>query len=340
MRKIVIYGAGDYAAKLYGFLTEHGCEIECFVVSEVDGGNQKEGIDIISIDAFMKLAGSYSVFIGIKNRKIVSLIIDNLENRGFPGEYIYDFSKFIDYNFFPEEKDGAFGEKECLLCDHRISGFRPDGVQDDIFSRLKIIGGGYREACLCPVCGSIDRTRWIYWILRNKTDIFSHTCKVLHFAPEKGLNRKILKNPYCDYYSGDIERERGEYYIDATDIQFKDDFFDYLIMNHVLEHIADEKKALSEMKRVLKKEGKLVLSFPVCLEKNTFEDSSICSDELRLKHYGQTDHVRLYGRDYKKYIEQFGFHVDVLTPETIVTHDEIEKYGFIKNDIVLICTIA
>ena len=46
-------------------------------------------------------------------------------------------------------------------------------------------------------------------------------------------------------------------------MQFEDESFDYIIMNHVLEHIMDEQAALYELKRCLKDTGILILSFPV-----------------------------------------------------------------------------
>jgi ubiquinone/menaquinone biosynthesis C-methylase UbiE len=43
--------------------------------------------------------------------------------------------------------------------------------------------------------------------------------------------------------------------IDAQSIPFEDDAFDIVIANHMLYHVPDRKKALSEMRRVLKRDG-------------------------------------------------------------------------------------
>jgi ubiquinone/menaquinone biosynthesis C-methylase UbiE len=108
-------------------------------------------------------------------------------------------------------------------------------------------------------------------------------------------------------------------------------------VNHVFEHIPDERRAFEEIKRVLKSDGILVLSFPICVDMDTFEKQEITSEADRLKYYGQKDHVRLYGRDYKQHIEGFGFQVDIKSPQEHFSQDEIEKYGLIADDVVMLC---
>ena len=120
--------------------------------------------------------------------------------------------------------------------------------------------------------------------------------------------------------------------------QFADGSFDYVIANHVLEHIPDEAKAFSELKRVLKEDGKLVISFPICTDMLTYEDSSITSREGRLKAFGQEDHVRLYGTDFKERIERYGLDVKVYTPQEILPHEEVKKYALIPDDVMMVCT--
>lgn len=49
---------------------------------------------------------------------------------------------------------------------------------------------------------------------------------------------------------------------DILNISFKDQSFDLVLCSSVLEHIPDLRRAFSEIKRVLKKDGELVLSIP------------------------------------------------------------------------------
>lgn len=148
----------------------------------------------------------------------------------------------------------------------------------------------------------------------------------------------IRQNILCDYYAGDIELGKTNHKIDLTDIQFRNYFFDYIIANHVLEHIKDIGLAFKEIKRVLKKDGKLVISFPICTELCTREEKEDLTEKERLEQFGQEDHVRLFGYDYKIYIEKYGFDVKVLSPKNILEGAVIKKYGLIGDDVILICS--
>ena len=109
-------------------------------------------------------------------------------------------------------------------------------------------------------------------------------------------------------------------------------------MNHVFEHINDEKKAISEIKRCLKNNGKLIFSIPVNLDEKTFEDSTLTSVEDRINYYGQSDHVRLYGYDYIERFENFGIKITEYIASNILTKRMIEKYNVQKTDRVCIAT--
>lgn len=130
----------------------------------------------------------------------------------------------------------------------------------------------------------------------------------------------------------------GNHRIDVTEIPFRDEFFDYILINHVMEHIKEEEQAFCELRRVIKPNGKLILSFPITLETETVEKEGVYSEEDRLRYYGQNDHVRLYGKDYKERLEALGWEVQRYTPEDIMGEEQIRRYGFLRNDILLICS--
>lgn len=228
------------------------------------------------------------------------------------------------------------GSKYCIVCGSEVAKFIPFGSIAAVFKEHHVIAAGYRENCVCPVCRCFDRVRFQYYILKNKTNIETMSGRILHIAPEKGLFRLITSNPCIDYYSGDIIPRRAMHFTDITDIQYKDGVFDYVISNHVLEHIKDEAKAVSEIKRVLKKDGKWIFSFPICTDCTTIEDESITEPADRLRVFGKSDHVRLYGTDYRGRFEKYGFKITVYSPQNEFNEDEIEKYGFIADDVVMI----
>ena len=118
-------------------------------------------------------------------------------------------------------------------------------------------------------------------------------------------------------------------------MDFKDECFDLIICNHVLEHIEDDKSALNEIYRVLKYNGISFLQVPINLKREkTFEDPSIKSKIEREEFYGQYDHVREYGLDFKDRVEQAGFKVEMLNYSTKISKDLIIKYGLLKNDLI------
>src|SRR5690606_30324446 len=86
---------------------------------------------------------------------------------------------------------------------------------------------------------------------------------------------------------------------DICNLPFDDNSFDFILCNHVLEHIPDDEKAMRELYRILKSGGTGIFQIPQDLNRETtFEDSSITDRKERAKIFGQYDHVRIYGRDY------------------------------------------
>lgn len=335
MEKIAIYGAGDFGQKMFRVLRSIGCKVTFFVQSSEPGIKEYRGVQVISVEEYFRKKYGYFVFIAINDADAVNEIYKFFVHKNYDRNKIFDCRLFIEDNYI-SNTDIADGDKLCNLCGHHLKEFLPNGMNTQLFSDLKVIGSGYRKNRDCPYCGSMDRNRWVYWVLREKTDIFKGGT-VLHFAPEKMIRKKLESNNKCDYYAGDIVLGSGNHRIDVTDIQFRDEFFDYILINHVLEHVKDEARAFGELRRVIKPKGKMILSFPVTMEVETVEREGVYSEEDRLKYYGQKDHVRLYGKDYIKRIEAYGWEVRQYIPRCMLDAKQIEKYGFIKNDILLVC---
>ena len=100
---------------------------------------------------------------------------------------------------------------------------------------------------------------------------------------------------------------------DICNLPFKDNEFDYIFCNHVLEHIPDDNQAMSELFRVLAPNGIGIFQIPQDLSREfTFEDDSIADPKERAKIFGQYDHVRVYGRDYFDKLREIGFNVTAI----------------------------
>ena len=181
-------------------------------------------------------------------------------------------------------------------------------------SYRKFLPYGYqkiRKNVLAPGTFSLERHRlfWIY--LKNETDFFSATKKkVLHFAPEQAFYNQFKKIKKLNYTTTDLFSPLADVKADICNLPFKDNEFDYIFCNHVLEHIPDDNKAISELFRVLAPNGIGIFQIPQDLSREfTFEDDSVTDPKERAKIFGQYDHVRVYGRDYFDKLREIGFNV-------------------------------
>lgn len=324
-----IYGAGKYGKALgQYFLARGDGRFRGFIVSHA-AGDTCLGMPVLDVTAFHDVEAD--VYIAIQQEAVVCTVRMALLAKGVALAHIFDASSFIEQNLQPKARF-------CNLCGRYADAFTPSGIAAEIFQHHHIIGGGYRENVICPHCGSGDRQRWLYAVLASRTDIFDSDCRVLHFAPEPQIAEAIQqRNPRCQYLSCDLAPGRAMWQVDMTDIPFPDATFDYVIANHVLEHIPDLPKAVSELCRVLKPSGWLVLSFPICMDMDTYEDPAVQTDAERLAAYGQEDHVRLFGRDYKGRLERLGLSVETVSPEgNHLSQEDIQTMGFIEDDIVLL----
>lgn len=228
----------------------------------------------------------------------------------------------------------------CSFCGERFHNFLIHGYISELSMNNKSTLG--LRLSDCPYCGSVDKYRWEWYVLENYLHISQVTnVDVLHFAPEKPIYNRIKQNGSINYMCGDIVPGRADYVVDMTDMQFEDSSFDIIIACNVLEHIQDEKRALTEIKRVLKTDGTFVVMIPVAYDvEETWEDENITSEEERVKYFGQEDHVRLYGNDYQSHFEKYGFIVNALTAEEVFSRENIKKYGLTKVSPILLCKNA
>lgn len=201
---------------------------------------------------------------------------------------------------------------KCPFCNSRLRRFLPSGLSFPVLEEREVVGGRWRPNARCPTCDSSDRERLLYLYLLHKTDIFEKPQKVLHVAPEANVTKMLRVNATVDYLTADMSSKSVLVQMDITDIQFADDAFDAIICNHVLEHVVDDRKAMSELYRTLKPGGWAILQVPVSLTlSETYEDLSITTTAGREEAFGQGDHVRIYAKDYQDRLEQAGFKVNV-----------------------------
>ena len=127
--------------------------------------------------------------------------------------------------------------------------------------------------------------------------------------------------------------------MDVGALPLDDNAFDLVICNHVLEHIPDDAKAMSELYRVLRPGGEAILQVPISLNLDrTYEDFSILSHEGREREFGQEDHCRIYGTDYRDRLELAGFTVRPLDPVGAFGEDIVRRYALLPEEKLYICS--
>ena len=199
--------------------------------------------------------------------------------------------------------------------------------------------GEQRPNVLSPSTFSLERHRLIWLYLKNETDFFSAPKKVLHIAPEQCFLKLFKKQKNLSYTSADLYSPIADVKADICDLPFNDNVFDVVFCNHVLEHIEDDTKAMSELYRVLKPGGLGIFQIPQDLSlAKTYEDFSITSSKDRKKHFGQYDHVRVYGKDYFDRLRSVGFKVHEIDYSKTLSEDSIIKYCLVKGEILPVCT--
>lgn len=149
----------------------------------------------------------------------------------------------------------------------------------------------------CPKCNANVRVRLQYLVIEELRKIHQlSNMAVLHFAPEKVLET-YFRRIFRQYNSADLANPRVDYQADLLNLPFGDQSYDFLFASHVLEHIENDQKALSEIRRVLKPGGIAILPVPIVGVK-TIEYTEPNPEEC--------GHVRAPGQDYfERYVQYF-----------------------------------
>lgn len=222
---------------------------------------------------------------------------------------------------------------ECPVCKKCFITFLPFGIKNK------------RPNALCINCLSLERHRLIWLYLTKETDLFQRREKtsLLHVAPEPCFFKIFKKCKSIDYYPVDKFEEGYRYpsgtkNMDITDIPKENNYFDAILCNHVFEHIPEDHKAMKEIFRVLKVGGWAILQVPIDYDlKITVEDATITSPQAREQAFGQFDHVRQYGLDYKDRLTKAGFKVSPIPYSESFSKKDKFKYGLPNYRNIYLC---
>lgn len=210
--------------------------------------------------------------------------------------------------------------RTCPICGKRIREFLPYGY------------GVQRADALCPRCLSLERHRLLWLYLERETELLQSHPTLLHIAPEVALKRKFDEHytkGYAErYITADLESPLAKMHFDVQAIPLPDESVDVVLCNHILEHVEDDRRAMRELHRILRKGGWGVVLVPQDITRETtFEDDTITSPEERARIFGQYDHRRIYGRDYADRLRECGFEVEEVEYEERLTEEERTQFA-------------
>jgi SAM-dependent methyltransferase len=208
-------------------------------------------------------------------------------------------------------------ELECPMCRH--------------IGLFQWFGDPPRRDARCPGCGSLERHRLLkLWFDANEARLRGGTA--LHFAPEQSVMR-IFKPAAGRYVTADIDPSRADVVLNIEDMGSQaDGSYDWIVCSHVLEHV-DDKKALAELRRILKPGGLLIVMIPMVEGwTTTLEDPDVLSATDRSRYFGQWDHVRYYGADVRERISAAGFKLEEYT----AAEPQVSRFGLTRGEKVFI----
>lgn len=249
----------------------------------------------------------------------------------------------------PKSKISLFDDNTQLLTQYLINEFEFENLNYcpicNTISTFKDFGKPPRKNAQCPHCNSVERHRLSYVLIRNRfNELFNKPqIKLLHFAPELTFYNIFSAMNNIDYYPVDINPElytnmnlRDK--VDMENIHYADETFDIIYNYQVLARVNNDFTAMSELYRVLKKDGICIVIVPLYNMPKTLEKKEYNTPELRLKYYGQKNHMRKYGLDFKTRLESVGFNVEEVRKENLIKSEEVREFYKLGWETIYICT--
>lgn len=235
---------------------------------------------------------------------------------------IYPYLTVLSPSYLKLVASNAQGQfpRSCPVCGHR-----------GLFSAA---GSPPRWDAQCSECGALERHR-LFALALQAGLAPKGPGDILHFAPEPSIT-SLLKQYARRYVTADLFRPGVDLRLNIEALDLPDGEFDVIFCSHILEHV-DDKRALSELNRVLRPGGVMYAMTPIVEGwAQTYEDPSVRSEQERELHFGQHDHIRYYGRDFRDRLTAAGYEVEEFTPGG----DICVPYGLMRGETLFVCRKA
>lgn len=214
----------------------------------------------------------------------------------------------------------------CPVCDRRWDRFRDDWNRPD---------------AICWDCGSHERHRALWLVLRQRIGLLTAATSLLHFSPEYGLRRRLdeaASRQGFRYITADLDPAGVDLGLDLVQLDLPTGAVDAVVCSHVLEHVPDDTRAIAELRRVTARGGWCLVMVPLDVElEETYEDPSVTTPEQRVAAFWQADHLRLYGPDIEHRLAAAGFEVEVIRPVRELPAHTVRSARLLESDWAFLC---
>jgi SAM-dependent methyltransferase len=170
------------------------------------------------------------------------------------------------------------------------------------------------QSYTCRGCGINDRDR-LYLLYLEQQLPEDVPIRLVEFAPSAALRSYLQRRENVHHRTADLWMDGVDDRLDLQDLSpYADETFDFFVCSHVLEHVNDDLKAMSELYRILKNGGRGIAMVPIVNKVDkTVEAPGLNDPQQRVRLFGQDDHVRLYAKpDFISRLQSAGFRIELL----------------------------
>lgn len=182
---------------------------------------------------------------------------------------------------------------------------------------------------MCPTCDSRSRHRGLALLFPRLQHARASLGRVLHFAPEPVLTSVLRRLPHdgyetADYLLTDVDHPKQ----DIQQLTLPSGFYDLVVCNHVLEHVPDDARAVSEVARILRQEGMAIFTIP---------GDFLRAHTVTFPKLTSNGHYRDYGLDAEALFRRAFTHVQLLDMSEYNKTIHPRSYAIRSKDIAFVC---
>jgi SAM-dependent methyltransferase len=191
------------------------------------------------------------------------------------------------------------------------------------------IGFAHSESAQCPRCHSISRDRFLYHCWTSRTR-YRSGLRLLETSPRRmGDEYQDRMASLTEYLATDYDEwaDPDRLDLDLQNLDLPDDSLDVVLTSHVLEHVPDTGRALSELHRVIAPGGVAYVMVPLTAART----APPATPEF---HNDETPVFWRFGWDFADVVAAAGFTVSTLvTADLLSRAQHANGWGYVGPDV-------